>query len=152
MFPAGRVVSAVSLILCASTAHWWRDTSFCRGHIPAAGLHRSLSIYQSQFWPCAVDQTASCLKTTLPLLAKSFSLYKMFGDAKITFCRVYILSFLSGEKSIYDLMIYAIHFSLAHMNLWQLLGLFLKSGIEFDQSNVFVAYNTLYKSNGSLSD
>lgn len=49
-------------------------------------------------------------------------------------------------------MIYAIHFSLAHMNLWQLLGLFLKSGIEFDQSNVFVAYNTLYKSNGSLSD
>lgn len=65
---------------------------------------------------------------------------------------MYILSFLSGEKSMYDLMIYAIHFSLAHMNLWQLLGLFLKSGIEFDQSNVFVAYNTLYKSNGSLSD
>ena len=65
---------------------------------------------------------------------------------------MYILSFLSGEKSIYDLMIYAIHFSLAYVNLWQLHGLFLKSGIEFDQSNVFVAYNTLYKSNGSLSD
>lgn len=47
-------------------------------------------------------------------------------------------------------MVYAIDFP--HKNLQPLPGLFLKPGIELDQSNVFVAYNTLYKSDGNLSD
>lgn len=47
-------------------------------------------------------------------------------------------------------MVYAIHSP--RENLRPLLGLLLKAGIELDQSNVFVAYNSLYKSDGNLSD
>lgn len=48
-------------------------------------------------------------------------------------------------------MVYAIHFPLARENLQLLLGLCLKPGEWFDQSNVFVAHNTLYKPDGNLS-
>lgn len=49
-------------------------------------------------------------------------------------------------------MIYPIHFPLPYVNRWQLIGLFLKLDVEFDQGNMFVAYSTLYKPNGKLSD